>query len=135
MLTHVRKWGTGQGLRLTKALLNEAGVHVGDEVNVSVQRGRIVVEPVSRVRSRYDLETLLSQMPEEYQPEELDWGPPAGKGSLVDALAAFGGQLCGAGTGGFETRPYTRLLTAEHPTAYQARLPTPGRRTPRPRRR
>ena len=79
MLTHVRKWGTGQGLRLTKALLNEAGVHVGDEVTVSVQRGRIVVEPVSRVRSRYDLETLLSQMPEEYQPEELDWGPPAGK--------------------------------------------------------
>ena len=79
MLTRVQKWGNGQGLQLTKALLNEAGIHVGDEVNVSVQKGRIVVEPVSRVRSRYDLETLLSQMPEEYQPEELDWGPPTGK--------------------------------------------------------
>ena len=142
MLTKVLKWGNSQGLRLTKALLNEAGIHVGDEVNVSVQRGRIVVEALSRVRSRYDLNALLSEMPKKYQPEELDWGPAGWKGSLVDALgafggqlAAFGGQLCGVGTGGFETRPYTRLLTAEHPTAYQARLPTPGRRTPHPRRR
>ena len=79
MLTKVQKWGNGQGLRLTKALLNEAGIHVGDKVNVSVQKGRIIVEPVSRVRGRYDLETLLSEMPEKYQPEELDWGPPTGK--------------------------------------------------------
>ncbi len=79
MLTKVLKWGNSQGLRLTKALLNEAGIHVGDEVNVSVQRGRIVVEALSRVRSRYDLNALLSEMPKEYQPEELDWGPPAGK--------------------------------------------------------
>ena len=79
MLTKVLKWGNSQGLRLTKALLNEAGIHVGDEVNVSVQRGRIVVEALSRVRSRCDLNALLSEMPKEYQPEELDWGPPAGK--------------------------------------------------------
>ena len=79
MLTKVLKWGNSQGLRLTKALLNEAGIHVGDEVNVSVQRGRIVVEALSRVRRRYDLNALLSEMPKEYQPEELDWGPPAGK--------------------------------------------------------
>ena len=85
MLTKVQKWGNSQGLRLTKALLNEAGIHVGDDVNVSVQKGQIIVEPVSSVlgvssvRGRYDLETLLSQMLEEYQPEELDWGPPAGK--------------------------------------------------------
>ena len=79
MLTKVLKWGNSQGLRLTKALLNEAGIHVGDEVNVSVQRGRIVVEALSRVRSRYDLNALLSEMPKKYQPEELDWGRPAGK--------------------------------------------------------
>ena len=79
MLTKVQKWGNSQGLRLTKALLNEAGIQAGDQVNVSVQKGRIVVEPVSRPRGRYDLETLLSEMPADYQPEELDWGPPAGK--------------------------------------------------------
>ena len=79
MLTKVKKWGNGQGLRLTKALLNEARIHVGDEVYLSVRSGRIVVEPVSRVRGRYDLETLLSEMPADYQPEQLDWGPPTGK--------------------------------------------------------
>ena len=79
MLTKVQKWGNSQGLRVTKALLDEAGIHVGDEVNVSVGRGRIIVEPVSRIRGRYDLKVLVSKMPEEYEPDELDWGPPAGK--------------------------------------------------------
>ena len=79
MLTKIRKWENSQGLQLPKALLNEAGIHVGYEVNLSVRNGRIIVEPISRVRDRYDLETLLSEMPDEYQPEELDWGPPTGK--------------------------------------------------------
>ena len=79
MLTKVQKWGNSQGLRFTKALLNEARIHVGDEVNVSVQKGRIIVEPVSRVRGRYDLKALVSKMPKGYQAEELDWGPPDGK--------------------------------------------------------
>lgn len=79
MLAKVKKWGNSQGLRFTKTLLAEAGIHVGDEVDVSVKEGRIIVEPVSRVRGRYDLEDLLSRMPEDYQPEEVDWGPPAGK--------------------------------------------------------
>lgn len=79
MLAKVKKWGNSQGLRFTKALLAEAGIHVGDEVDVCVEDGRIIVEPVSRVRGRYDLKDLLSRMPEDYQPEEVDWGPPAGK--------------------------------------------------------
>ena len=79
MLTKVQKWGNSQGLRVTRALLDEAGIHVGDEVDVSVRRGRIIVEPVSRIRGRYDLKDLVSKMPKEYRPDELDWGPPAGK--------------------------------------------------------
>ena len=79
MQTKVQKWGNSQGLRVSKALLDEAGIHVGDEVDVSVTRGRIIVELVSRVRGRYDLKALVSKMPEEYRPEELDWGPPAGR--------------------------------------------------------
>ena len=55
MLTKVQKWGNSQGLRVAKALLDEAGIHVGDEVDVSARKGRIVVEPVSRIRGRYDL--------------------------------------------------------------------------------
>ena len=43
--------------------------------------GRIIVEPVSRIRGRYDLKALVSKMSEECRPEELDWGPAAGKES------------------------------------------------------
>ena len=79
MLTKVQKWGNSQGLRFTKALLDEAQIKVGDEVKISVDKGRIIVEPVTEVRGKYDLETLVSRMPEGYQPEEPDWGPPVGR--------------------------------------------------------
>ena len=79
MLTKVQKWGNGQGLRFAKAILEEAQINVGDEVNVSVQKGRIIVEPVTRMGGHCDLETLISQMPEAYQAEEIDWGRPTGK--------------------------------------------------------
>ena len=79
MLTKVQKWGNSQGLRFTKAILQEAQINVGDEVNISVQKGRIIVEPVTKVRGRYNLKELVSKMPKEYQAEELDWGPPIGK--------------------------------------------------------
>ena len=79
MLSKVQKWGNSQGLRFTKALLQEAQINVGDEVNVSAQKGRIIVEPVTKVRGRYDLKELVSKMPQEYQAEELDWGEPIGK--------------------------------------------------------
>ena len=79
MLSKIQKWGNSQGLRFTKALLQEAQINVGDEVNVSVQKGRIIVEPATKVRGKYDLKELVSKMPQEYQAEELDWGEPVGK--------------------------------------------------------
>ena len=79
MLSKVQKWGNSQGLRLTKTLLQEVQIHVGDEVNVSVQKGRIIIEPVTKVRGKYDLKELVSKMPQEYRAEELDWGESIGK--------------------------------------------------------
>ena len=79
MRTRVQKWGNSQGLRVTKALLDEAAIHVGDEVAVSARKGRIIVEPESGIQGRYGPRALVLKMPEEYRPEELDWGPPGGK--------------------------------------------------------
>lgn len=79
MVTRVQKWGNSQGLRFTKAVLDEARINVGDEVSVSIRKGRIIVEPVAKVRGRYALKALVSKMPKRYQPEEQDWGPPVGK--------------------------------------------------------
>ena len=79
MLSKIQKWGNSQGLRFTKALLQEAQINVGDEVSVSVENGRIIVEPATKVRGKYDLKELVSKIPQGYQAEELDWGEPVGK--------------------------------------------------------
>jgi len=79
MLTKVQKWGNSQGLRLTKALLGEAQINIGDEVTVSVEKGRIIVEPVNKVRGKYDLKTLVSKMPKGYLAKEVDWGTAVGR--------------------------------------------------------
>ncbi len=79
MVSKVQKWGNSQGLRFTKALLDEARINVGDEVNVSVRKGQIIVEPVTKVRGRYHLKALVAKMPKTYQPEERDWGPSVGR--------------------------------------------------------
>ncbi len=79
MVTKVQKWGNSQGLRFSKAILEEAHINVGDQVNISVKKGQIIVEPVTKVRGKYDLRELVSKMPQNYQVEELDWGKPKGK--------------------------------------------------------
>lgn len=79
MLAKIQKWGNSQGLRFPRNLLNEAQMNVGDEVKVSIFEGRIIVEPVTKVRGRYNLKELVSKMPESYQAMEIDWGTPVGK--------------------------------------------------------
>jgi antitoxin MazE len=79
MLTTVKRWGNSQGLRLARGILQDAQMEVGDEVDVVVRDGVIVVAPVRRRRGRYRLEELVSRMPAGYRPEEVDWGQPAGK--------------------------------------------------------
>ena len=62
-MSTIQKWGNSQGLRLAKAILQEAQLNVGDEVDISVEKGRIIIEPTTKVRGRYDLQELLSKMP------------------------------------------------------------------------
>ncbi|HEX9941055.1 MAG TPA: AbrB/MazE/SpoVT family DNA-binding domain-containing protein [Thermoanaerobaculia bacterium] len=79
MVTRVQKWGNSQGLRLSKDLLSEAEIEVGDAVDVVVRQGTLVVTPVRRVRGGHDLRELVSRIPKDYKPEEVDWGPPVGR--------------------------------------------------------
>ncbi len=78
MLTKVQKWGNSQGLRLTRSVLDDAGIEVGDEVDVAVRDGVIVVAPARRIRGKHRLEELVAQIPADYRPEETDWGTPVG---------------------------------------------------------
>jgi len=79
MLTKVKKWGNSQGLRFPKTLLEEAQIKLGDQVSVTAQEGKIIIETVKMLRKVYNLEELVSKIPKDYRVEEVDWGRPAGK--------------------------------------------------------
>ena len=79
MLAKVQKWGNSQGLRLSKRVLEDAQISVGEEVDVTVRDGAIVLAPTNRVRGRYSLRRLVARIPKEYRAQELDWGKPVGK--------------------------------------------------------
>lgn len=79
MVTKVQKWGNSQGLRVSKEMLDKAQISLGDEVQVSVRNGRIIVEPLHKVRGRYQLDDLLAKIPKKYRAQEVDWGSPMGK--------------------------------------------------------
>ena len=78
MVTKVQKWGNSQGLRLSRQVLEEARISVGEEVNVAVHEGAIVVAPAKRLRGKHSLQDLVKRIPKGYQSEEVDWGGPVG---------------------------------------------------------
>ena len=79
MVTKVQKWGNSQGLRLAKQVLEDVRISVGDDVDVSVRDGLIVIAPVRRVRGKRSLQELVSQIPSNYKAGEVDWGKPVGR--------------------------------------------------------
>ena len=79
MITKVQKWGNSQGLRLSKNLLSDVDIQVGDAVDVAVCDGTLVITPVRRVRGAHNLGELVRRIRKDDEPQELDWGPPAGR--------------------------------------------------------
>lgn len=66
MLAKIQKWGNNQGLRLAKNLLADAQLAVGDEVDIRVKDGTMIVTPVKKIRGRHKLKDLAARIPENY---------------------------------------------------------------------
>ncbi len=79
MITKIQKWGNSQGLRFPKEILKKVNISVGDEVDISVKHGKIVIGAAAQVRGKYKLETLIAKMPSEHKPQEEDRGEKAGR--------------------------------------------------------
>ena len=79
MLVKIQKWGNSQGVRISKNLLSDAQLDVGDEVDISVKDGVLIVTPAKRIRGRHNLKDLVERIPQNYQPGEVDWGQKVGK--------------------------------------------------------
>jgi len=79
VITKVQKWGNSQGLRLTKQVLEDAGILIGDEVDVTARDGAIVIAAVRPVRGKRSLRELVSRIPQNYKNSEMEWGKPVGR--------------------------------------------------------
>lgn len=80
----IQKWGNSQGLRIPKEIMEMAGFKLGDPLNCQVKNGILFLKqkPKKRKFSKkkgYSLAELLKQIPDNWEPEEIDWGAPQGK--------------------------------------------------------
>lgn len=78
MLAKIQKWGNSQGIRFPKEVLRKAHISVGDDVDISIHQGEIIVKPTKITRRKYKLKNLLSKMPTDYRAKETEWGEPVG---------------------------------------------------------
>lgn len=77
MIAQIAKWGNSQGIRLSKQLLEEAGMKMNDEVILVAEAGRIIIEKSCRHKT---LEERAEQYGGKLGPyEEFDWGEPVGR--------------------------------------------------------
>lgn len=81
MHTTVKKWGNSASVRIPAAIMNALNIQPESVVDIREEQGRIVIEPVREtVRERkYSLDELLSQITDENQHDEVDFGKPMGK--------------------------------------------------------
>ena len=79
MLSKVQKRGNSQGIRMPKNLLENSHIKMGEEVDISVKDGKIIIEPTHKIQGKYDIRDLASAMPKSYELEEESWYEPSGK--------------------------------------------------------
>ena len=77
METVIRKWGNSAAVRLPASAIQEAAFSLEQKVNLTVTRGRIVIEPSSRVE--YDLDELVGAITATNLHSEIGFGKPVGK--------------------------------------------------------
>ena len=80
MESQIVKWGNSQGIRLPRKMMEEAGMRLEDRVEITADRGRIVVQKSFRHRT---LEERAEENGGKLGPyQEFDWGEPQGREML-----------------------------------------------------
>jgi antitoxin MazE len=73
--TQIVGWGNSQALRIPRAILEELQIGEGDEVEMTVENGRLAVRPLN---PKITLESLVAAITPENRHNEIDWGKPVG---------------------------------------------------------
>jgi antitoxin MazE len=77
MQTKIQKWGNSLAVRIPKAFAEEAHVAYGTSVNLSVDDGKIVIDP--HTEPEYRLEELLKGVTKRNVHAEVDTGEAVGR--------------------------------------------------------
>jgi antitoxin MazE len=76
----IRKWGNSPALRLPTSVLREAGYQLEQKVDLTVSRGRIVIQPSEKVE--YELDALIDGIDAGNTHAEVSFGSPVGREAL-----------------------------------------------------
>jgi len=76
MRTKIQKWGNSLALRIPKAVAELVEFSDGREVELTVEDGRVIVQPVRK--RRYTLEELVAGITDENRHDEIGTGPSVG---------------------------------------------------------
>jgi antitoxin MazE len=79
MLSKIQKWGNSQGVRIPLKILENSHINIGEEIEMVVEEGKIVITPTHKIHGKYAIKDLVAEMPAEYEAEEVNWGEAKGK--------------------------------------------------------
>lgn len=77
MQSRIQKWGNSLAVRIPKAFAKEVNVAYGTSVDISVEDGKIVIEPLKE--AEYTLEDLLKGITKHNLHTEVDTGKAVGR--------------------------------------------------------
>lgn len=79
MLSKIQKWGNSQGIRIPLKVLKNSDIDIGEEIEIVVEDGKIILTPTHKIHGRFAIKDLVAEMPADYQVEEMDWEQTKGK--------------------------------------------------------
>ena len=67
MTAKISKWGNSQGLRMPKDIMESLHLQIGDNVNITMLDGKVILEPIKIEILHYNLNELVSKIPTDYK--------------------------------------------------------------------
>lgn len=80
MRATVKKWGNSAAVRMPAAVMEEARLEIDQPVEVRVEDGRVVIEPVTA--PEFTLDSLLAAVTRDNLHDEQDFGAAVGREAL-----------------------------------------------------
>lgn len=77
MVTKIQRWGNSLGLRIPKAVAQDAHIQEGTTVDLRIEDSRLVIRPIRS--DAHSLSDLLAQVTADNIHAEVDFGKPVGK--------------------------------------------------------